>query len=368
MIKEILSRVDIGSFIYRIAAWHLRYSLGLKVFPVSCSFYITSKCNFKCRFCNIRRMNPHFQVSFDEAQNIIQQLGELGVVYFSFSGGEPLLVPYVFDLLRYAKKCGILYTHIVSNGFLMDEVRAKELEHARVSEISFSLDGTEEYHDHVRGVEGAFQKVLTAIDNIKTYAPHTKVVLNSVLLPHHPEHTLQAMDTARLLGVKIKIQPINDHPAFGSDKPAEKWNSNFEPEQTKKLLHVIETLETSPTVVNSRPFLENYKAFLFSPKNLIFSNDACIFGYHHLEFFNCRLYPCLEGMEWKNGFDPNLESLKNILASSAYIQTLSRLKQCARCRTAYYVCYYEPRLNFPVWNFLQARLGKKLPEIKKIYD
>jgi MoaA/NifB/PqqE/SkfB family radical SAM enzyme len=356
MIKEILSRVDFGAFFYRIADWHLKYLLGLNVFPLSCGFYITSKCNFKCEFCNIRRITPHHQVSYDMGKNIIKQLGKMGVIYFSFSGGEPLLVPYVFNLLRYAKKYGILYTHIVSNGFLMDEILAKETGLANVSEISFSIDGPEQFHDRVRGVGGAFQKVLSAVDHIKTHAPQTKVVLNSVLLPHHPEYAIQAMKTARLLGVKIKVQPVNDHPEFGARKSAEKWNRDFGPEQIKNLLDVIETLKKSPIVVNSNSFFENYKSFLFSPKSLVFFNKSCIYGKHHMEIFDERLYPCLEGMKWKNGFDLHSESLTDVILSSAYMNKLNYLKQCSGCQKSFYVCYYEPRLNFPIWNFLSSRV------------
>jgi len=292
---------------------------------------------------------------------MINELGKMGVAYFSFSGGEPLLVPYLFDLLAYAKESGILYTHIVSNGYLMDAKRAKLLSGADVSEISFSLDGEEEAHDKKRGMPGAFQKVIQAVEYTKTYAPKTEVTLNTILDPLCPENALFAVKTAQGLGVKIKVQPANNHPDFGIEEHSLKLRRTLTLDEKQKLLNVISTIEKSPYLANSRPFLENYKNFIFAPEKLIFLKDDCILGYHHIEFFANQMFPCLEGFGWKDGFDIFNQPIREIINSQLYQNGLKQLKKCSSCRKNYYVCYYEPRLNFPVWNLLKSRLrGPKI--------
>lgn len=361
MIRDIIFQRNFFKFAYLVLHWHIRYFMGSNTLPLACGFYITSKCNFHCEFCNIRRIQPGFQISKLEAQKLIREMGKAGLIYFSFSGGEPLLVPYIFDLLAYAKETGIIYTHLVSNGYLMDEDRARELAKARASEISFSLDGDEKFHDDVRGMKGSFKKVIEAVHLVKKYAPRTKVVLNTILDTVHPENAIFAVKKAESLKVKIKIQPLNNHPSFEIDECAVKSKRSLSVHEKQKLLEAIGLIQKSHYVVNSRPFLENYKAFMFSPEKLIFAKDDCIFGQHHMEVFASQVFPCLEGLDWRNGFDISKEPVSSVLKSHAYREKLQELKKCQYCKSKnYYICYYEPRINFPVWNFVKSRL--KMPK------
>lgn len=364
MIKNIILQQKIFRFAYRILHWHIKYFIGRSISPLACGFYITSKCNFRCKFCNIWRIKPSFQMPMVRAQELINELGKMGLIYFSFSGGEPLLVPYIFDLLAYAKKRGIIYTHIVSNGYLMNDINAKRLAEANVSEVSFSLDGDEEFHDRNRGTRGAFNKVFEAVYNVKTYAPKTKIILNTILNPACSENAIFAVKTAERLGVKIKVQPINEHPSFGVHECAVGSRRSLGSDEKQKLLDAIELIQKSSFVVNSRPFLENYKAFIFCPERLMFSKNNCIFGYHHVEVFADQMFPCLEGFNWRDGFDISNGSIREILTSHLYRERLQRLRKCSYCSKNYYICYYEPRLNFPIWNFIKSRL--KTPEIKAV--
>lgn len=361
MVKDIIFQRNFFRFIFRIFLWHFRYATTRGVWPLACGFYITSKCNFQCEFCNIWKIKPAFQMSEACAQRMVKELGKMGLLYLSFSGGEPLLVPYLFDLLTYAKESSIIYTHIVSNGYLMDERRAKKLAEANVSEISFSLDGEENVHDKNRGVSGAFGKVIEAIDCVRTYAPKTKIVLNTILDPIHPENAISAVKRAGRLRVKIKVQPENEHPDFGISGCFVKSRRPLQTNEKQNLFEAINLIQSSPYVVNSKAFLENYKTFMFCPGELIFAKDDCIFGYHHIEFFANQIFPCLEGLNWKEGFDISRGSVKEILTSPPYRKKLEQLRRCSHCQKNYYVCYYEPRLNFPMWNLIKSRL--RMPKI-----
>ena len=100
-------------------------------------------------------------------------------------------------------------------------------------------------------------------------------------------------------------------------------------------------------------FLDNIYNFYFQKDKLIFSNSDCLFGYHHIEILeDGRIFPCLEGLNWQGGieFDGNL---KTITSSQGYAQILKNLKKCKGCRNSYYICYYEPRISFPLKNFIR---------------
>lgn len=356
MIKNIIFQRNFLSFACLVFRWHLSYFLQQSTSPLACGFYITTKCNFRCQFCNIWRIDPPFQMPLLEARKLIGDMGKMGLAYFSFSGGEALLVPYIFDLLASAKESGIIYTHIVSNGYLMDKVKAKELARARVSEISFSLDGDEKIHDSLRCMNGSYKKVFEAVEHVKSYASKTRVVLNTILDPAHPENAVSAIKTAKHLGVKIKVQPLNEHPDFIAGGRQAKSARLLQVEERKKLFNAIDFIQKSSSVVNSRAFLENYKAFLFSQDKLIFAEDECIFGYHHMEIFKNQVFPCLEGSAWEKGFDISEAPIRDIVMSQPYRSKIQELKKCQCCKKNYYICYYEPRMNFPVANFIKSRL------------
>jgi len=356
MLSGIMARVPLLPFAGRMIGWHLRYALSRTPAPLACGLYITSACNLRCSFCNIRKIDPPFTVDAARARKLVTELGAMKTVYFSVSGGEPLLVPHLFDVLACAKSAGILYTHVVSNGLLMDADRAKALAQASVSEISFSLDGPEAVHDAARGRAGSYQRVLDAAGHVKTHAPKTRIVLNAILDPAAPEHALHAADTARQLGVTIKVQPRNEHPAFGARDGVPQCAQALTAEERRTLETAIAALLRAPHVVNSRPFLKNYLAFLFDRDRLMPPQGHCIFGHHHVECFGGKLFPCLEGMDWTGGFDWDDRPLPELFGSPEYGRKLHELRNCQGCQKRYYVCYYEPRLNFPVWNLARSRV------------
>ncbi len=356
MVGSLARRMRLGAFIYRMARWHGQYVVSRQARPLACGYYLTNRCNFRCAFCNIWRHRPPFTVPEEKAKDTIRQLGDLGLVYFSISGGEPLLVPYVFDLLAHARACGVLYTHLVSNGFLMDEARARELDRSKLSEVSFSLDGPPDTHDTVRGQQHAYAHVLQAVENVKRYAPNTAIVINTILDPHQPEHALHSVATAKGLGVAIKVQPLNAHPNLNPDAPEPPRPRELNRQERDAFLAVIKTLRQARNVVSSHAFLDNYAAYMLDRKRLAFTHSPCIYGYHHVEFFNNQLFPCLEGLDWHDGFDPYERPLEALFASPEYRQTLERLRGCQGCLRNYYVCYYEPRLSFPIWNLVGSRI------------
>jgi Fe-coproporphyrin III synthase len=81
-----------------------------------------------------------------------------------FSGGEPLLRPDIFDLIRYAT--GRQMRAVVStNGTLITPDAAARLKDAGLSYVGISLDGLEATNDRFRGVKGAFRMALEGVQN-----------------------------------------------------------------------------------------------------------------------------------------------------------------------------------------------------------
>ncbi len=347
-------RDNFADLFWRTITWHLRYLLTKKPSPLACGLYITSRCNFRCKFCNIWRKETTDTLSLDKAKAIVDNLSSIGCFYFSISGGEPLLFNEIFELLQYARKTRIKYLHMVTNGYLLDANKAAQFGKIGIDEISISIDGPESFHDHNRGMCGAYAKALAAIENLKNHAPRVNIVLNAIFSPEAPSECLHIVELARKFNVYAKVQPLNQHPLFNKENHNTVSLQRISPSEIK---NAVTILRKETRVINSNIFLDNIYNFFCDRERLIFKNSPCLFGYHHIEILeDGRVFPCLEGLNWEGGFELNGE-LRVILNSPEYGNILNRLKRCTGCQRNYYICYYESRIAFPIQNFLKYSLS-----------
>ena len=111
---------------------------------------LTDKCNLRCVYCkeeddNIEEEYINNILSFDDYKFIIKSFKELGVNKIKFVGGEPLLYPYLNDLIYFAKQeCNIEEISITTNGQHFSE-RALELKNSGLDRVNISIDSLKEY-------------------------------------------------------------------------------------------------------------------------------------------------------------------------------------------------------------------------------
>ncbi len=126
----------------------------------------TSACNLKCTGCWAAEYGHTLQLSNDTLDSIITQAKELGIHFFVLTGGEPLVRRK--DILMLAEKHNDCAFHIFTNGTLINDEFAQEVQ--RLGNISFaiSIEGTEETTDDRRG-QGVYQAVMRAFDTCHKY-------------------------------------------------------------------------------------------------------------------------------------------------------------------------------------------------------
>ena len=126
----------------------------------------TSACNLKCTGCWAAEYGHKLQLSNEELDRIITEAKELGIHFFVLTGGEPLVRRK--DVIWLAEKHDDCAFHIFTNGTLIDDDFAKEVQ--RVGNISFaiSIEGSEETTDDRRG-DGVYQSVMNAFDTLHKY-------------------------------------------------------------------------------------------------------------------------------------------------------------------------------------------------------
>lgn len=177
------------------------------------SINIESGCNATCGHCSadyIMKESAHKsdQLTLPEMQRSIDGFLRAGAVSINITGGEPLVNPDVFEIIKMVPAHrGV--ANIQTNGLLLDDETARKLAEAGLYIAMISLHSHRpEEHDALLEVEGAWHKVMDAIDNCHRY--DIPVILNCTLTHQKVEDgTLWAMvDLAKDKGVTVNfVQP-----------------------------------------------------------------------------------------------------------------------------------------------------------------
>lgn len=139
------------------------------------------RCNFRCEHCCIRDLQKRKGrvLTLDDVRDISRQADELGFSQFVISGGEPLIYKD-FDQVVEAIDPRKFYVTTDTNGWWLDDKRAKHLKAIGVDKVQVSIDNLSPYaHDQFRHKYGSFYNALKAIDAAKSAG--LKVIVQTVV-------------------------------------------------------------------------------------------------------------------------------------------------------------------------------------------
>ena len=128
---------------------------------------LTAACNLSCQYCRASASleSDQGELDTDEAIRFVESIAPLQPMLI-LSGGEPLLRPDLFTIIRRAVSLGIRVS-LASNGTLITPELAREIADSGVSRVSISLDGADAaMHDLVRG-QGSFERSMKGIENLR---------------------------------------------------------------------------------------------------------------------------------------------------------------------------------------------------------
>ncbi|MFL7893294.1 MAG: radical SAM protein [Anaerolineales bacterium] len=136
--------------------------------PEVINAFVTDICNLGCRECHYANSDkPGFslnQVGHMEPKTFYKFIDEIpGRPLVSFTGGEPLIHPQIFDLIRYAKNKGRMCT-LVTNGWFLEE-KAEQVCDSDLDLLSISVDGPRETHNAIRG-SNSFERLEKGLHKI----------------------------------------------------------------------------------------------------------------------------------------------------------------------------------------------------------
>jgi len=139
--------------------------------PFTVAWEVTRACAYACMHCRAEaqpKRDPR-ELATDEGFRLIDELLDVGHPILIVTGGDPMMRPDLFDLIRYAAGHGLRVALSPTATKLVTLERLREGREAGVARIQMSLDGSRpEVQDAFRGRPGSFQRTLEILNDIRT--------------------------------------------------------------------------------------------------------------------------------------------------------------------------------------------------------
>lgn len=184
--------------------------------PLVATFYLTAQCNLNCVYCedfgarrNLRNDRP---LTLDEAKHVLRTI-RTGMDSLILTGGEPLLVPYLEELVSYARQeLRFRQLTLLTNGALL---AGRERLLAMLDRVVISLDSVDA--SSWSGVIGVpVQVAETILQNLHWAAEQQRklgfvLVINCVLTPQTLPGAGRVLDFCREHDILAAFSPQAVH-------------------------------------------------------------------------------------------------------------------------------------------------------------
>jgi|TARA_B100001971_G_scaffold214075_1_gene249643 MoaA/NifB/PqqE/SkfB family radical SAM enzyme len=297
--------------------------------PLVAQWEVTFNCNFKCRYCNVWRHdgNKYSELSPDQMKKVIDQLDELGIVWITFTGGEPLLKKDLDEVIRYCSQKGIM-TFMNENGSLLDHKLPKLK--GCLDAVSLSLDSPDEKtHDEIRGFKGAFKKVLDSASKSKE---HINTIINMTVTSESLKDLEKMAVLCKKNGLKIMFTPVSVIPNEGFEKTISK-DVKLDPKEYHDI--VLKLSKKYGNVVFFKPYMNLIKNGGISKNNFVCKSSKIMLN---IKPNGDIVYPC--GYFPIKKFSTKNTSIKSIINSSKEFHG-KYFDFCEGCTLA---CFLTPSL------------------------
>lgn len=172
--------------------------------PLFVQFELTGSCNQKCIFCyNVwKESNSKLNLPSKEKQiNILDKIISNEIFSIIFSGGEPLLVKWIEDLISRASKKNI-ETSLITNAILLTKGKAVMLKESGLNSIQISLHHYTEPISNFLVNENAFKNTIKGIQNALEIFGKDVINVNMVVLPQTVNDVYKMAEYLSSFGLK----------------------------------------------------------------------------------------------------------------------------------------------------------------------
>jgi len=202
------------SLLAKLGIKALETNFSKKIDPYKLTFAITYKCNSRCKHCNIWKLKPKNELSFEEIEKFVKKNNFFRWV--NITGGEPFLHKHIVNIVkafvRYSPNLALvnMITNSFSPSFIEGKVREMLEFDFPLIIVGISLEGLKETDEYVRGIKGHFDKAIDLYRKLKTLEKERKNFKTYIGYTISPFNAGKLKET--ILGLKkIGIDPSEIH-------------------------------------------------------------------------------------------------------------------------------------------------------------
>jgi MoaA/NifB/PqqE/SkfB family radical SAM enzyme len=217
------------------------------------------------------------EMTADEWKHALEKLREwLGPAFISITGGEALLRKDAIDIAAHAANLGF-WVEFLSNGWVLDEDKARRLVESGIKRMKISLDGSrDEVHDAVRGVKGFHERSSRAIqymaDQMRAcHRDDLQIYAKTAIMSTNVEDLAGIVRFAKETGIYgVELQALE--PTYYSDQQDDpNWYKNNplwidDRDTVSRAINELKELkEQSYPIINTMENLEMIEAYFHDP-------------------------------------------------------------------------------------------------------
>jgi MoaA/NifB/PqqE/SkfB family radical SAM enzyme len=188
---------------FLVDVWSIR-SGSRRFLPLMTNFYVTKRCNLRCRYCYPPGSEPELPV--DDALALLEKIRPRNPA-LNLTGGEPLLHAGIRDLIRRGRELEFRPLLLSTNGVLIRRV-VDELH--LLDHVVISLDSLErEVNEVLTGVAGSTAKILEAIHRCAELSREQgfALSLHSVIAPETIGGIEHVLELCEQIGATLSVSP-----------------------------------------------------------------------------------------------------------------------------------------------------------------
>jgi MoaA/NifB/PqqE/SkfB family radical SAM enzyme len=248
---------------WRVAGHFLGYFFRKAVLRTPVPFYlslaVTNRCQGRCVHCYsfLQRKEERPELTTAELKSVIDQAARLGIFQIIFTGGEPLLRKDIQELVRHARRRGLL-TRLNTNSLLLDKETAAALKKAGLNQCALSLDDADpETHDRMRGLPGHHARTLENLSMLRDLGIYAlaNVYISARHLASGPEKTIALAREAGARGIVIL-------PAVASGRWEEEFDQVPDAEGRARIRDLLNLTTVQTELPSPRSVCDTLKRFV----------------------------------------------------------------------------------------------------------
>lgn len=250
-------------------------------------FAINNTCNCRCKMCSIWKMKEKKIVKYAEAKKALIKFYDNDFRFLQLTGGEPLLNPDFFRIMKFAKELGFV-VFFPTNGTLITKEIAERLAENRIDHVSISFHHFKpKTFEDISGHEGIFKKTLNSIAYLRQAGVPTSVLCTIMKDNYRDiENIVRYFDRLKI-SISFCTPMIIRETTFALGSEHAKFKKN---ELKNVISEIIELKGKYKNIVNNIEFLKDVMNFLSDKK----SKYTCLGGekIFYLDW-NLNIYPCM---------------------------------------------------------------------------